>query len=188
MSRLHGFASPAQFLRLADRVQPWTGWAAALFIGAGLVVGFGFSPADYQQGDTVRIMYVHVPSAWMALFCYAVMALCAAAGADLAPPAGACDRPRRGADRRLLHHRLPCHRNALGQTDVGPLVGLGRPPDLRADPAVPLSRLYRARERLRQHDARRPVFGDPGAGRRGQPAGHQVFGRLVEHAATSRPA
>ena len=101
MSRLHGFASPARFLRLADRVQPWTGWGAALLIGAGLVLGFGFSPPDYQQGDTVRIMYIHVPSAWMALFCYAAMALCAAAGlvwrhplahviAHSAAPIGAC--------------------------------------------------------------------------------------------------
>ena len=65
------------------------------------MVGFGFSPADYQQGDTVRIMYVHVPSAWMALFCYAAMAVCAAAGliwrhplahviAHGAAPIGAC--------------------------------------------------------------------------------------------------
>ena len=101
VSRLHGFASPARFLRLADRVQPWTSWGAALAIGAGLVVGFGFSPPDYQQGDTVRIMYIHVPSAWMALFCYATMALSAAAGlvwrhplahviAHGAAPIGAC--------------------------------------------------------------------------------------------------
>ena len=101
MSRLHGFASPARFLRLADRVQPWTGWGAALLIGAGLVVGFGFSPPDYQQGETVRIMYVHVPSAWMAMFAYATMALAAACGlvwrhplahliAHGAAPIGAC--------------------------------------------------------------------------------------------------
>ncbi len=101
MSRLHRFASPAQFVRLADRIQPWTGWAAALLIGAGLAVGFGFSPPDYQQGETVRIMYVHVPSAWMAMFGYAVMAVCAAAGliwrhplahviAHGAAPIGAC--------------------------------------------------------------------------------------------------
>ncbi|MDE0058495.1 MAG: heme ABC transporter permease [Defluviicoccus sp.] len=101
VSNLHGLASPARFLRLADRVQPWTGWAAALLIGAGLVVGLGFSPPDYQQGETVRIMYIHVPSAWMALFCYATMALAAAAGliwrhplahviAHGAAPIGAC--------------------------------------------------------------------------------------------------
>ena len=101
MSRLHAFASPARFLRLADRVQPWTGWGAALLIGAGLVVGFAFSPPDYQQGDTVRIMYIHVPAAWMALFAYATMALAAASGlvwrhplahliAHGAAPIGAC--------------------------------------------------------------------------------------------------
>ena len=101
MTSLHRFASPGRFLRLADAVQPWTSWAAALLIGAGLVVGLFFSPPDYQQGETVRIMYVHVPSAWMAMFVYTVMAVSCAAGliwrhplahviAISAAPIGAC--------------------------------------------------------------------------------------------------
>ena len=75
---MHALANPARFLRIARRVQPWAGWLAALGIGAGLWFGLVQSPPDYQQGETVRIMYVHVPSAWMALFCYTVMAVASA--------------------------------------------------------------------------------------------------------------
>ncbi len=101
MTGLHKFASPGRFLRLADAVQPWTTRAAVLLIGAGLTVGLGFSPPDYQQGETVRIMYVHVPSAWMAILVYSVIAISSAAGliwrhplahviAVAAAPIGAC--------------------------------------------------------------------------------------------------
>jgi len=80
LSTLHRFANPTRFLRLARAIQPWTTGLAALLIGAGLYLGLFASPADYQQGETVRIMYVHVPSAWMSLFVYSVMAASCAAG------------------------------------------------------------------------------------------------------------
>ncbi|MBT5013309.1 MAG: heme ABC transporter permease, partial [Rhodospirillaceae bacterium] len=51
-----------------------------LLMGAGLYMGLVVAPADYQQGESVRIMYVHVPSSWMALFCYTGMAISAAVG------------------------------------------------------------------------------------------------------------
>jgi heme exporter protein C len=97
---LHRFANPARFQRLAARVLPWTAALAAGLIGLGLVLALVVAPPDYQQGESVRIMYVHVPSAWMALFCYVFMAAASAAGliwrhplADLAAkataPAGA---------------------------------------------------------------------------------------------------
>ncbi|MDG2480113.1 MAG: cytochrome c biogenesis protein CcsA, partial [Alphaproteobacteria bacterium] len=71
---LHSLASPARFQRLSRRVLPWSSLLAAGLIGTGLVWSLIFVPADYQQGDSVRVMYVHVPAAWMAMFCYAVMA------------------------------------------------------------------------------------------------------------------
>jgi heme exporter protein C len=72
------FANPARFQRLASAVLPWsTGVAAALFI-LGLWLALARSPADYQQGETVRIMYIHVPSAWMALFVYTNLAIASA--------------------------------------------------------------------------------------------------------------
>lgn len=101
MSSLHGYANPRRFLRLADAVQPWTSRAAALALAAGLALGLVFSPPDYRQGDAVRIMYVHVPAAWMALAGYVAVAAASAAGliwrhalahvvARAAAPVGAC--------------------------------------------------------------------------------------------------
>ncbi|MCA8932832.1 MAG: heme ABC transporter permease, partial [Rhodospirillaceae bacterium] len=65
---------------LADRVLPVAAAVAALSGAVGLYLAFLASPPDYQQGETVRIMYVHVPAAWMAMFVYASMALAAAVG------------------------------------------------------------------------------------------------------------
>jgi len=76
---LHRFANPGRFLRLAGSALPWlTGGAAILFV-VGLYLALLGSPPDYQQGDSVRIMYIHVPSAWMAMMGYALLG---AAGAS----------------------------------------------------------------------------------------------------------
>ena len=72
---MHWFANPARFMRIAEKALPWIAVAGVLCIGAGLYQGLFTSPADYQQGETVRIMYVHVPSAWMAMFCYTMLAV-----------------------------------------------------------------------------------------------------------------
>ena len=74
---LHRFANPGRFLRLAAAAQPWLTWPALLLLGGGLAWGLFLSPADWQQGDSVRIMYVHVPAAWLASAGYAGLALCA---------------------------------------------------------------------------------------------------------------
>src|SRR5438132_1107727 len=75
---LHRFANPGRFQRLGRSLLPWSTGIAAFGIGIGLYLGLLASPPDYQQGDTVRIMYVHVPSAWMSLFVYSTMALASA--------------------------------------------------------------------------------------------------------------
>jgi heme exporter protein C len=75
---LHRFANPGRFLRLADAVLPWAGGLAALCLAAGLYAALFVAPADYQQGESVRIMYVHVPAAWMALFVYTTIAVASA--------------------------------------------------------------------------------------------------------------
>jgi heme exporter protein C len=71
---LHRLASPPSFYLLADRLRPWLAAATVLLIGYGLVGGLALAPADYQQGEGFRIIYVHVPAAWMSLFTYSVMA------------------------------------------------------------------------------------------------------------------
>jgi len=75
---MHRFANPNRFLKLANAVLPWSAGLTALALAAGLYLALFHSPADYQQGETVRIMYIHVPSAWMALFVYANMAVASA--------------------------------------------------------------------------------------------------------------
>ena len=78
MINLHRFANPGRFQRLADRLLPWCAGGAALALAVGLYIAFFVAPPDYQQGESVRIMYVHVPSAWMALFTYVMIAVASA--------------------------------------------------------------------------------------------------------------
>jgi heme exporter protein C len=73
---LHRFANPGRFLRLSGAVLPWLATAGAALTALGLVWGLFFAPADWQQGDAVRIMYVHVPAAWLASAGYLALALC----------------------------------------------------------------------------------------------------------------
>jgi heme exporter protein C len=72
---MHRFANPARFLRLSGAVLPWASVLAVLLLGAGLYFALFDSPPDYQQGESVRIMYIHVPAAWMALSVYTLIAL-----------------------------------------------------------------------------------------------------------------
>src|SRR6476619_5952704 len=72
------FANPARFLKLAQVVLPPIWLLTAVAFAVGLYLALVTAPPDYQQGETVRIMYVHVPAAWMALFVYSVMALASA--------------------------------------------------------------------------------------------------------------
>jgi heme exporter protein C len=67
------YANPTRFLELTRRLLPFLAGATALLLGVGLYATFFIVPPDYQQGETVRIMYIHVPAAWLALFSYAVM-------------------------------------------------------------------------------------------------------------------
>ena len=72
---LHRFANPTRFLKFANVIQPWVAGLTVILIVSGLYFALFNSPSDYQQGETVRIMYIHVPSAWMALFCYTILAI-----------------------------------------------------------------------------------------------------------------
>jgi heme exporter protein C len=69
------FANPSRFMDLSGRVLPWLAVVAAAALGAGLVLGL-LAPPDYQQSDTVKIMFLHVPAAWTAMMVYGLIALC----------------------------------------------------------------------------------------------------------------
>jgi heme exporter protein C len=73
-------ASPPYVYRTAAALTPWLMTVAVIAIVCGLIGGLGLAPPDYQQGDAFRIIYVHVPSAYMSLFCYSAMALAGAIG------------------------------------------------------------------------------------------------------------
>ncbi|MGH8729862.1 MAG: heme ABC transporter permease CcmC [Burkholderiales bacterium] len=68
------FSSPTTFYPLAGRMLPWFGWAAAILTAFGLYIGFFVAPTDAQQGEVYRIIFIHVPAAWMSMFLYLVMA------------------------------------------------------------------------------------------------------------------
>ena len=70
----HKLASPKYFYNFAGRLIPWLAWACLLFFITGLYYGLVKAPPDYQQGDSYRIMFIHVPAAWMSMFVYVVMA------------------------------------------------------------------------------------------------------------------
>jgi len=71
-------ANPARFMRLSGAAMPWLGAAAAIVLALGLYLALLVAPPDYQQGESVRIMFVHVPAAWLALLVYLLVALASA--------------------------------------------------------------------------------------------------------------
>jgi len=71
----HKWASPRYFYRLSGRVIPWLWALTLLLLLGGLYLGLFVAPPDYQQGQSYRIIFVHVPSAWMSLFIYTFMAV-----------------------------------------------------------------------------------------------------------------
>jgi heme exporter protein C len=75
LSRL---ANPARFMRVSERALPWVAAAASVTLAVGLVWSLVFAPPDYQQGESVRIMFIHVPAAWMALSVYLFIAVASA--------------------------------------------------------------------------------------------------------------
>lgn len=68
------YVAPVVFYPLAGKMIPWFAWATGLTLTAGLFMGLFIAPTDYQQGESYRIMFIHVPSAWMSMMIYVVMA------------------------------------------------------------------------------------------------------------------
>jgi heme exporter protein C len=77
------YSSPQAFHPLAGRMIPWFAAAAVGLIAVGLYVGFFIAPTDVTQGDAYRIIFVHVPAAWMSMFLYVIMAIWAGIGLGL---------------------------------------------------------------------------------------------------------
>jgi heme exporter protein C len=77
---MHRFANPARFLRLSAAILPWVTGLTVVLFALGIYLALFVMPADYQQGDTVKILVLHVSSAWMALEVYVLMAMASAVG------------------------------------------------------------------------------------------------------------
>ena len=75
-SWLHYYANPGRFLRLAKPALPWLAAFSIAVTAIGVIWGYAFAPADWEQGNAARIMYVHVPAAWVAMAGYAALAVC----------------------------------------------------------------------------------------------------------------
>ncbi|MGE0230781.1 MAG: heme ABC transporter permease [Flavobacteriaceae bacterium] len=67
-------ANPTRFSALAARLIPWLGGLSAILLAVAAYMAFFTAPPDYQQGDTVRIMFLHVPAAWLSMFAYTLIA------------------------------------------------------------------------------------------------------------------
>ena len=154
-------ANPHRFMRFSRWAAPGLGVLAIALIGVGLAFGAA-APPDYQQGASVRIMFVHVPAAWTAMLAYAALGAAsffslvfrhslADAAAKAAAPLGAAFTAA-GAGHRL----------AVGAADVGRVVGVGCPPDLGAGPLPALrsatSRCAPASRTKPRRPAQRPFW------------------------------
>lgn len=80
MQGLYRLASPPGFCRFAEKTCPWLWGAFAALVAAGLYGALFAAPPDYKQGEGYRIIFVHVPAAWMSLFIYSTIAVLSAAG------------------------------------------------------------------------------------------------------------
>lgn len=76
---MHGYANPLRLSRILDVVYPWSLTGVLVLAPLGLWMALAVAPPDYQQGEAARIMYVHVPASWMALFVYLIVAAGSAA-------------------------------------------------------------------------------------------------------------
>lgn len=72
-SLVQRFSNPTRFMAWSEKLLPWVSGLAALVLAFGLYASFFIAPADYQQGETVRIMFIHVPSAWVSMMAYSVV-------------------------------------------------------------------------------------------------------------------
>ena len=177
-------ANPTKFLAPTARALPWLAAVTAVLLALGLYQS-ATAPDDSQQGATVKIMFIHVPNAWLSMLVCGVMSGAALGTlvwlhplADVAAKVGAPI----GAAFTFL---APVTVLILGAADVGHLLGMGLAAHVSVDPVPDVARLDGA-----VASGRRPcALGTRRCGAdarwRDQPADHQIFGRLVEHAASA---
>ena len=180
------FASPKYFFDMSGKLVPWFAIAAMLTGVYGMYLGLFVAPTDYQQGESYRIIFIHVPAAWMSLFIYVVMAVSAAIGLiwqiRLADMIAAASAPI-GASFTFIAL-------VTGSLWGKPMWGTYWVWDARLTSELILLFLYfgymalqSAIEDQRSADKASGLLAIVG---RGQYSDHPLFGRMVEHAAPGR--
>ena len=140
MSRsLIDLANPSRFLALVARLLPWLTAATLLAFAVGGIAAY-LAPDDYQQGATVKIMFIHVPAAWLGIFAWLLMSVGRIGHAGrgvthlpMSPP-----RPQRRSVRRSLSC-ASLTGSLVGAANVGNVLGLGRSAHFGAGPVYDVS-------------------------------------------------
>ncbi len=180
------YSAPQAFYPLAGRLIPWFAVVAVALMGVGLYMGFFVAPTDFQQGESYRIIFVHVPAAWMSMFLYVVMAIWAGVGMGL------------NARLSFMMAQAIAPTGAMF-TFLALLTGAmwGKPTwgawwvwDARLTSELILLFQYAGvmllRTSIDDHASRRPVECGLFVGRSRQCADHLFFGTMVEHLASRR--
>ena len=178
---INWFANPARFMRLSARALPWCGWSTVAVLAIGIYLALVVSPPDYQQGDAARIMYVHVPAAWMALSIYLFIAV--ASGVALVWRHPLAEIAARASAPIGAAFTFVCL--TTGSLWGRPMWGAWWVWDARLTSVLVLFFLYLGYIALvngfDDPNSRRQGRLDLSAGRRRQSPDHQILGRLVEH-------
>jgi len=114
------YSSPQTFFPLAGRLALVFGALALLACAVGLYLGFFVAPTDAQQGESYRIIFIHVPAAWMSMFLYVVMAFLGGARARVQHAAVGHDGERDRADRSAVYFHRALDGVVLGQATWAP--------------------------------------------------------------------
>ena len=173
LSAMFEYANPKRFMVLSGALLPWFAGVAALALAAGLYLGFT-APPDYQQGDTVKIMFIHVPAAWTAMMTYGLMAVASLLGLVNRHPL-ADVAAKTAAPLGALFTALAL---VTGSLWGKPMWGAYWVWDARLTSFLLMLFLYLGYIALwecdRGRDARCARRRDPGAGGRAQSAGHRI--------------
>ena len=121
---------------------PWFAIPAAILFVVGLYVGFFVAPTDAQQGDAYRIIFIHVPAAWMGMLLYVIMAIYAGIGWAFNARLSSMMATAIVHYRCDVHVSLACDWRFLGKANLGNMVGMGCAHDLHLNPPVPLHRIH----------------------------------------------
>ena len=150
---MHVYANPARFLKSARPLTAWLGWTGAALILVALALGLFYAPPERLQGESVRIIYLHVPAAWLGMAGWTGIAVASLMQLVWRHPLAAVAARAVAVPGAVFTFALPRHRLALGPADLGHLLGMGRADDLDAGPALPLFRLHRSGRRPRRRRA-----------------------------------